>query len=240
MRQMNKSKKQKTLKESIKNFIRGRWFPLIVGIICLVLVAFVMSVFGWRITYAPKLENSWSAISAFADWVGVFVSVIGVISSFVAIWYAIQVPKEIADRQDKIALFEKRFEVYDKLQKCKNFADNLKKIDSSDKKVIGLLYFANVYDYADALDYNKSLKILSTSRHVFELFNQSRFLYSKNISEYLFETGNVLKEFMEDVADNSPDSNISTVQKKDAFLGQFEDRYFEIIERMRMELNLSK
>ena len=50
----------------MKNFIKGRWFPLLVGIIVFVVVAFVMAKFGWRITYAPELENSWAAISAVA------------------------------------------------------------------------------------------------------------------------------------------------------------------------------
>lgn len=50
----------------MKNFIKGRWFPLLVGITVFVVVAFVMAKFGWRITYAPELENSWAAISAVA------------------------------------------------------------------------------------------------------------------------------------------------------------------------------
>ena len=29
---------------------------------------------GFRVTYAPDLENSWDAISAFASWSSVFVS----------------------------------------------------------------------------------------------------------------------------------------------------------------------
>lgn len=155
MRQMNKSKKQKTLKESIKNFIRGRWFPLIVGIICLVLVAFVMSVFGWRITYAPELENSWSAISAFADWVGVFVSAIGVISSFVAIWYAIQVPKEIADRQDKIALFEKRLTCYEMLETQRLLYFSIKDEDKIDliKSGVALAYGADCFYDFDKINF---------------------------------------------------------------------------------------
>lgn len=75
---------------------------------------------GFRITYSPELETSWDAVSACAAWAGA-------VMSFFAVMVAVWIPKKIADRQDKIALFEKRFEVYDKLQKCKNFADNLKK-----------------------------------------------------------------------------------------------------------------
>lgn len=72
--------------------------------------------FGFRITYAPELETSWEAVSAVAAWVGVLVSIIGVVASFLAIWYAIKIPKTIAERQDKIALFEKRYECYTVIQ----------------------------------------------------------------------------------------------------------------------------
>lgn len=72
----------------------------------------------FRITYAPNLENSWDAISAFAAWAGVIVAIVSVVASFLAVWYAIQVPKQIADRQDKIALFEKRFECFQLFKQC--------------------------------------------------------------------------------------------------------------------------
>ena len=87
----------------MKKFIKGRWFPLVIAIIVVTAVAFIMALFGWRISYAPGLENSWDAVSAVAAWAGVF-------SSFIAIWFAIQVPKKIAEQQNKIALFEKRLE----------------------------------------------------------------------------------------------------------------------------------
>lgn len=115
---MSNSKEWESLKESIKKFIKGRWFPLIIGIALAILAGLIMAFFGWRITYIPELENSWDAISAIAAWVSILVSAIGVIASFVAIWYAIQVPKKIADRQDKIALFEKRYECFQTFEKC--------------------------------------------------------------------------------------------------------------------------
>ena len=50
----------------MKNFIKGRWFPLVVAIIAFVAIGTIMMLLGWRITYAPTLENSWDAISAVA------------------------------------------------------------------------------------------------------------------------------------------------------------------------------
>lgn len=70
------------------------------GLVFLFLI-FLMYQMGFRITYAPDLENSWNAISATASWVSA-------IASFLAVWSAIQVPKQIAERQIKVDLFEKK------------------------------------------------------------------------------------------------------------------------------------
>jgi len=76
------------------------------GFLCLGLVfLLLMYQMGFRITYAPDLENSWNAISGTASWVSA-------IASFLAVWSAIQVPKKIAERQIKVDLFEKRYRVY--------------------------------------------------------------------------------------------------------------------------------
>ncbi len=94
---------------------------MIVAIAILVLAAGVvltMVLFGWRFTYAPDLENSWDAISAVASWSSVVVSIIAVCSSFAAVWFAIRV----ADKQNKIAVFDKRMECYLELQKHRTFA----------------------------------------------------------------------------------------------------------------------
>lgn len=54
----------------------------------------------------------------FIDWLAVSFSFFGITISGVAIWFAVQVPKKIADRQDKIALFEKRYECFQLFEKC--------------------------------------------------------------------------------------------------------------------------
>ena len=110
---MSNSKEWESLKESIKKFIKGRWFPLIIGIALAILAGLIMAFFGWRITYAPELENSWDAVAAVAAWVSIVVAFAGVIASFVAVWFAIRVPEKIAYQQNKISLFEKRYKVYE-------------------------------------------------------------------------------------------------------------------------------
>ena len=50
----------------MKKIVKGRWFPLTVAILIFAAVVIVMALSGWRITYAPELENSWDAVSAVA------------------------------------------------------------------------------------------------------------------------------------------------------------------------------
>lgn len=86
----------------MKRFFRS---PLmwIVFLACVGIV--VMYHFGFRITYAPELETSWDAVAACASWAGVLASTIAII-------VAIDIPKRIAEQQNKIALYEKRYSAY--------------------------------------------------------------------------------------------------------------------------------
>ena len=88
------------------------------------LVAVLLWLLGFRITYAPTMENSWDAISACAGWASVVVAGL-------AIYYAIQVPKKIAEDQNKIALFEKRYAVYEVLNNCVTYAHMLERFNES-------------------------------------------------------------------------------------------------------------
>lgn len=99
----------------MKNFIKGKWFPLVLTLLTLVVVAIVAFLLGFRITYAPELENSWDAISAVASWASVA-------ASFIAVWTAIQVPEKIAEQQEKVELYEKRLDFYNTIDMCIRFA----------------------------------------------------------------------------------------------------------------------
>lgn len=106
----------------MKEIKDGRFIPLLIIIFAIEVVlaagiAALMALFGWRITYMPELENSWNAISAVATWAGAIIGLAGVAASFLAVWSAIQVPKKIAEQQNKIALFEKRYQVYTSVSK---------------------------------------------------------------------------------------------------------------------------
>ena len=112
----------------MKKIIRSpvMWIAFLV-----VLLVVIMYTLGFRITYSPELENNWDAISACAGWAAVFVAGIG---SVVSVYFAIQVPKKIAEEQNRISLFEKRFEVYKVLTDCFAFAYMLEKTDIPDNK----------------------------------------------------------------------------------------------------------
>ena len=99
-------------KRAFKQFISSRWCPLAVAGVALLAVLVIAFLLGFRITYAPEIENSWDAISGVSAWVGIVVSIASAVASFMAVWYAIQIPQRIADKQDRISLFEKRFECY--------------------------------------------------------------------------------------------------------------------------------
>lgn len=109
--------------KKIKSFIAKKsipnWIPIVVLAIC-ILGAFT----GWKITYNPKLENSWNAIAAIGGWVSAIISGI-------AIWFAVAIPKRIADEQNKISLFEKRFVCYLTLLKYLSFSKSIRSANSS-------------------------------------------------------------------------------------------------------------
>jgi len=86
--------------------VKKTLYSLIMWIIVSLCVIIIILYFcGFRITYAPNLENNWDSISACAGW-------FGAVASAVAIFVAINIPKKIAEQQNKISLFEKRYSVF--------------------------------------------------------------------------------------------------------------------------------
>lgn len=92
---------------------------------------------GFRITYAPELENSWNAISACAGWASA-------VFSFIAILVAIQIPKKIADQQNKIALFEKRHTFYYTFCRCISFCEGLDSVQTKDS--VRIMFYTMLSD----------------------------------------------------------------------------------------------
>lgn len=179
-----KANRKDELLKKLKQFTKTRWFPLIVAIAVIVLavgVVLVMLLFGWRITYAPELGNNWDAISGVAAWVGVG-------ASFMAVWYAVRV----ADKQNKISLFEKRYELYNMAICCKVFAVLLDQHKDIRKAFLGAFFQipADVPEKEDSFIREQgalmSLKIL-----------QFGFLFKEQkILSYMIEVMRIIKEIV--------------------------------------------
>ena len=159
-----------------------RWCFVAIFIIIL-LVVFLYCI-GFRITYAPELETSWNAVIAFANWGSVFVSLAGAIASFLAVWFAVQVPKKIADRQDKIALFEKRFEVYDIICKCQAFAVGILASETTHESIKSI--FVRAFYLESEKDFNvDGIKIHSFHFNFIQKLAKAQMLFPNEVSEYI-------------------------------------------------------
>lgn len=141
----------------MKNNIK--WKPLLVAIIVVLGGSLLVFLYckGFRITYAPDLENSWDAISAFAAWGGVFMSLLAIIAAGIVAWRQNEISRkqtDIADKQNKIALFEKRMECYSTLQNIFAFARQISEFKR--KKEIQTafkLYFGEANRFSENQDY---------------------------------------------------------------------------------------
>lgn len=87
---------------------------------------FILYLAGFRIVYMPELENSWEAISGCASWAGV-------VMSFIAIMVAIWIPKRIAEQQNEISLFEKRYLCYLAVQDLLAFSNQIEEYCTNQK-----------------------------------------------------------------------------------------------------------
>ncbi|MEE1138429.1 MAG: hypothetical protein U0M02_08130 [Acutalibacteraceae bacterium] len=170
--------------------------PIIKAFIGIILFLLIFILLGFRITYHPSLDNNWEAISACAAWAAVVVSGL-------AIWYAIQVPKKIAEEQNKIALFEKRHMFYITFCKCISFCEGVKTancITNEDVRRVFCITFSETGNYnIDAI--NNELPSLQYK--VVSIISQGSFLFP-------FEMDKVLEDLLKGIVDilsfkNSPD-----------------------------------
>ena len=109
---------------------------------------------------------------AFWDYILFGANVISVIISAFALFAAIRVPKKIAENQNKIALFEKRYECFQFFEKCYLFGKALKNNENRNdmKKDCLILFDINV----ESID----LETLSKKLHHFEyMLHQMEFLF---------------------------------------------------------------
>lgn len=172
----------------MKKFFRH---PITLTVLVIFAINLILALCGFRITYNPSLDNNWDAISACAAWAAVIVSGI-------AIYFAIQAPKKIAEEQNKIALFEKRYEFYIAFTKSTAFIkaielSNIKTKEEAKKSFIMSLSGKNVDDVGESdLEHQAMLvlydviSVLGQAKYLFKLeSDESLGIFSKDLIDLL-------------------------------------------------------
>ena len=239
-----KDEKNKTEKKRSKNkFVRGRWFPLLCFVLLFVIVFVVAGLCGFRITYASELETSWDAVSAVAAWAAVIVAVLSAGASVGAIWAAIRVPQKIADRQDKIALFEKRYKCYIAVQTLLVCGKQISMDGKTplDIQTYMMMYFGQPDDYSFENSQEKYQMILKQNEII---IISGEFLFSGFKAEPIQEISRAATELFVLVSAFPDGANRKPLPQyvakcRDEYCNlcnQYMDRYIELMEK---ELQLS-
>ncbi|HJA16104.1 MAG TPA: hypothetical protein H9796_13670 [Candidatus Butyricimonas faecavium] len=239
-----KDEKNKTEKKRSKNkFVRGRWFPLLCFVLLFVIVFVVAGLCGFRITYASELETSWDAVSAVAAWAAVIVAVLSAGASVGAIWAAIRVPQKIADRQDKIALFEKRYKCYIAVQTLLVCGKQISMDGKTplDIQKYMMMYFGQPDDYSFENSQEKYQMILKQNEII---IISGEFLFSGFKAEPIQEISRAATELFVLVSAFPDGANRKPLPQyvakcRDEYCNlcnQYMDRYIELMEK---ELQLS-
>ena len=162
-----------SIKRLLNNKILPNWMILI-----FVMTAVIMGMFGWKITYNPYLENSWNAIDAVGGWVSAAIS-------GVAIWFAASVPKHIAQEQNKIALFEKRFTSYSVFLKYISFAEMLRDVENINE--LCQVFSLNFMEYGDVTDLKELILMIKNDEQqlMSGLFLFSNFCNGETVHDIL-------------------------------------------------------
>lgn len=229
------------MKAKWNKYWRKIWFKLLIIAIGVLVVVGLLYCAGLRITYAPELKNDWDSISAYAAWFSVVVSIFGVGASFAAVWYAIRVPKQIAEKQNNIALFEKRYEILCLFNSCRMFANVLEDIggseDQTDIKRLFLIVFcdANVAEKSD-----KSNLILIENEKMCEKMMQSCYLFEKDVSPYIELAASLVHTIVDDAVrmkgEIEEEQHRSLVQALIKLM--CDDKYDRICKKMEEKLTL--
>ena len=174
-----------SVKKHIKKLLHS---PITWGILIFFLFVLLLALLyaaGFRITYAPSLDNNWNAVAACATWAGV-------IASTGAIFVAICIPKIIADQQNRIALFDKQFNLYITLCRCISFAEVIEKTNSREEM---RLYF--VTTLADERIIDSSTNAIN--RDITPLLYKTIFTMSQGTFLFTYETEDWLRPLIDSI-----------------------------------------
>lgn len=211
------------LKKLLK-FIKGRWFPSLVLLVALAFVLLEGFLLGFRITYAPALENSWEAISAVASWSGVA-------ASFAAVWYAVRV----ADKQNRIALFEKRYELFEIILNSQILSNALK--NAKNNLDVRMTFFVTFcYNSIDNNQIPDDTVISAKHIVIIQKLKQIPFLF-ENVGDLdgVPELISTLSDLVTSYRDNESDFQ-EKIQKFSDYINS--EKYKKLMNAMQKELSL--
>lgn len=192
------------------NFFKKR-SPSFWIVVTLISVAVFLFAIGFRITYSPTLENSWTAIDAVGGWISALGTITAVIVALVVAnrqneiarnqnEIAVQQAK-IAEQQNRIALFEKRFEFYNMLQTCITIGHLLpsaKDAEAAISLVAGSFnkgnYLSHIENDKNA-DYIRALAIDAYDK-VYDIMGKAEFVFEFETLEYVTPLVNSLLEIV--------------------------------------------
>lgn len=177
----------------------------------------------------------------FIEYIALGISFISVLVSGIAILFAVRV----SNKQNKINLFEKRYKIYDEIQRCNNFSNIIELAkEKEDIKILFLSAFnENVLFNETKLNENDNIYINKQINvrldNLINALEQSEFLFKE--SPYIYEhIRKICKNLL--ILTYSSEINDKPFEKqKEEFKKLMNcEMYDKIISTMKKELNLSK
>lgn len=220
----------------MKKIIQGRWFPLLAAISIFGVFTVILICLGFKITYVPEMENNWDAASACAAWAGAIGTVAAVFSAIY-----------VANRQNKIALFEKRYKVYNEICNCGTFSYALKLANS--KEDISTLFLSAFEEKALINDLTLSENSVEKIRlHCNAVIRSRELLVTLKEAKFLFTLSPCFCQYIESVAEklmlllaplSMNDADLS--KRKAEFVSIIHsETYNKVLRQMEKELQLKK
>lgn len=173
----------------------------------------------------------------------IVISSISVVVSGIAIWFAVQVPKEIAKDQNKIALFEKRYKVYSEICCCNTFSLGLEFAEKvEDIPILFLSAFEGESLFDETASYENGeirLHCMATIRaqKLLETLRSSKFLFAEYpwVFRYAERVCTTLMELLAPFSMNDQEFS----KRKTKFISIMNDKTYEMImDRMEKDLQL--
>lgn len=126
--------------------------------------------------YIETLSNAMVSLGkpSVIDYIQVIVSLISIIISTIAVIMAVKIPRTIANKQDKIALFDKRFAAYEVFLMYEAFAWQIDKLSGTEnyKKQFIIVFYTSLNIEFNGIDALTKLKQLSSKlQHASFLFD---------------------------------------------------------------------